>query len=107
MKNNTGRSFIEKYRDKLFINKYTWREIWTSCRKSQKNKKNADFHFKLIHRILPSQENLYKLKLSNTEKCRFGCEEKGSYNHMFITCQHLRQLIVKLETIIKSIGYDI
>ena len=84
MKNNTQRSFIEKYWDKIFINKYTWREIWTSRIKSQKNRKIADFHFKLIHRILPSQENLYKWKLSNTEKCRFGCDEKGSYNHMFI-----------------------
>ena len=107
MTNNKERSFIEKYWDKIFTNKYTWREIWTARIKSQKNKKIADFHFKLLHRILPSQENLYKWKLSNSEKCRFGCNEKGSYNHMFITCQHLRQFIMKLETIFQSIGYNI
>ena len=45
MKKNTQRSFIEKYWDKIFINKYTWREIWTSRIKSQKNKKNSRFPF--------------------------------------------------------------
>ena len=39
MTNNKERSFIEKYWDKIFTNKYTWREIWTARIKSQKNKK--------------------------------------------------------------------
>ena len=99
--------YIENYWDKIFPDNYSWREIWKNRIQLQENKKIAEFHFKLLHRILPSQENLNKWRLSNSDRCRFGCNEKGSYYHMFITCQRIRQLISKLETILKSIGFDI
>ena len=57
------KSFIEKHWDNIFPNKPTWQEIWSTRVKTQTDNKLAEFHFKLIHRILPCQENLYKWKL--------------------------------------------
>ena len=100
------RSFIQKYWDRIFISKPTWTEIWTNRIKLQPNKQLSNFHFKLLHKILPSQEILYKWKLPNTDKCRFGCNTTGDYHHMFITCNHLRPMIEKLEKkILQSIGF--
>ena len=73
--------------------------------KLQQNKKIAEFHYKLLHKILPSQENLYKWKILNSENCRFGCNEKGSYQHMFLTCQYISPYIKKLENILQVIGF--
>ena len=52
--------------------------------KLQSDKKLADFHFKIIHRILPScQENLHKWKISDSNLCRFGCTASETYNHVY------------------------
>ena len=105
IKNNTKKSYVEKYWNKIFPNNHAWKDIWTSRVKLQQNKKIAEFHYKLLHKILPSQENLYKWKILNSENCRFGCNEKGSYQHMFLTCQHISPYIKKLENILQVIGF--
>ena len=74
-------------------------EIWTSHITTQTNKKLADFHFKLNHEILPNQENIHKWRLSNSNKCRIGCNAVETYNHMFISCSHLKYSHEKLEKI--------
>ena len=101
------KSFIEKYWDNVLPNKPTWHEIWTTRIQTQSDRKLADFNYKLIHKILPSQENLYKWKLSNSNTCRFGCQTIENYNHMFLTCPRLRPLIMKLEQIFKTIGFSL
>lgn len=101
------RSYIEKFWDKIFPNKPLWTEIWNSRVKAQTNKQLADFHFKLIHKILPSQENLYKWKISNSNLCRFGCDAIESYDQMFISCPRLRQIYSKLEKSFQNIGINI
>ena len=95
------KSYIEKYWDNVLPNKTTWHENW----KTQTDKKLAEFHYKLIHRILPCQENLYKWKLSNSNACRFGCPTVETYNHMFLTCPRLKLLYIKLEKIFQNIGF--
>ena len=65
----------------------------------------VSLHYKLLHKILPSQENLYNWKILNSENCRFGCNEKGSYQHMFLTCQYISPYIKKLENILQVIGF--
>ena len=100
------KSFIEKHWDNIFPNKPTWQEIWSTRVKTQTDNKLAEFHFKLIHRILPCQENLYKWKLSNSNTCRFGCPTAETYNHMFLTCPRLLTVHMKLEEIFRKIGFS-
>ena len=101
------KSYIQKYWDNTFINKPTWNDIWTHRIKLQSNKQLADFHFKLLHKILPSQENLHKWKLSNTNMCRFGCDSVENYQHLFITCHHTRHAVEKIEQSLHSLGFTI
>ena len=65
----TEKSYIEKYWDNVIPNKPAWHQIWTTRIQAQSDKKLSEFHYKLIHKILPSQENLYKWKLSNSNMC--------------------------------------
>lgn len=98
------KSFNEKYWDNIFSEKPPWNVIWSSRVKKQEVKKLADFHFKLLHRILPSQENLYKWKLLNSNNCRFGCPCLETYYHMFVSCPRLANVFNKVENILKSQG---
>ena len=54
------KSFVEKYWDNVLPNKPAWHDIWKTRIQLQSDKKLSDFHYKLIHKILPSQENLHK-----------------------------------------------
>ena len=44
-------TYNEKYWTPIFPDRPFWTDIWNSRVKNQKNKKIADFHFKLLHRI--------------------------------------------------------
>ena len=103
----TEKSYIEKYWDNVIPNKPAWHQIWTTRIQAQSDKKLSEFHYKLIHKIIPSQEKLYKWKLSNSNMCRFGCQTTETYNHMFLTCPRLKSLIIKLEQIFKEIGLSL
>ena len=101
------KSYIEKYWDNVLPNKPTWQDIWKTRIQAQPDYKLSEFHYKLIHRILPSQENLHKWKLSHSNLCRFGCQTVGNYNHMFLTCPRLNPLILKIEKIFETIGFSL
>lgn len=101
------RSFNEKYWTKLFPDRPEWSIIYESRVEKQMVKKLSEFHFKILHRILPCQENLRTWRLSDTNKCRFGCDCTENYNHLFIACPRLKNLISLVETICCLLGYGI
>ena len=101
------KSYIEKYWNDVIPNKPTWCEIWKLRIQTQVDKKLSEFHYKLIHKILPSQENLHKWKLSDSQYCRFGCHSVENYNHMFLLCPRLKPLILKLNQIFEKIGFTL
>ena len=59
------KSHMEKYWTNLFP---SWNIFYEKRIKYSENKKLADFHFKLIHKILPCQENLYDSSSLTNEK---------------------------------------
>ena len=80
------RTHNENYWNNIFPDHPIWEKVYIARIKQQPIKKLADFNYKLIHRILPNQENLCYWKLSNSNKCRFGCEAIENYDHLFINC---------------------
>lgn len=96
------RSHNEKYWSSLFPDRPLWTEVWCNKVKNPNIKKLGEFNFKLLHRILPSQENLYKWKISNSNNCRFGCSCLESYHHMFVACSRLTNVLTKLENKLQS-----
>ena len=55
------------------------------------------FNFKLLHRIIPSRENLCKWKISEDDMC-FLCKEKESTKHILLYCKEAKKFwkIVKI-----------
>ena len=107
VKGTRKKSFIQKHWDKIFPNKPTWNNVWTKRVMLQKNKTLADFHFKLLHKILPSGENLFKWKMLNSSKCRFGCDTIETYEHMLVNCPKLQDTYSKITRMLKELHYEI
>ena len=57
--------------------------------------------------MLPCQENLYLWKISDTNKCRFGCPDIENYDHLFITCPRLENVKAHIEKIMKLLGIEL
>ena len=105
IKQTRKKSHMEKYWANLFPDKPLWKTVYEKRIKNIGDKKLADFHFKLIHKILPSQENLFKWKISDSNNCRFGCTQIENYNHLFISCPKVQHLIAITENIMKHLGF--
>ena len=96
------RTYLEKYCNNIFHDKPGWSLVSLKRIKIQADNKMKDFHFKLLHKILPNQENLTQWKISTSKKCRFGCNIKEDQCHQFIECSRLRHLLQFVETIFAS-----
>ena len=107
MKQTCKKSHMEKYWTNLFQDTPLWKIVYENRIKNIGDKKLADFHFKLIHKILPSQENLFKWKISNSNNCRFGCTQVENYNHLFISCPKVQHLITSIENTLKHLGFTL
>ena len=101
------KSHMEKYWTNLFPDRPAWKTLYEKRIKNIGNKQLADFHFKLIHKILPCQENLYRWKMTDTNKCRFDCPDIENYNHLFISCPKLHSLTTYIETLMKNLGFSV
>ena len=101
------KTHMEKHWNNLFPDRPAWRTFYEKRIKNIGYKKLADFHFKLIHKILPCQENLYRWKMADTNKCRLGCPDIENYNHLFISCPNLHSLTTHIENIMKNLGFSV
>lgn len=57
--------------------------------------------------MLPYQENLFLGKVSNSNKCRFGCDVTENYNHLFVACPKLTDTRLMIELIMKQLGFGV
>jgi len=57
-----------------------------------------DFQNRIIHRILPTKELLFRMKIAHDDVCSFCHAEVETLEHLFVNCEHSRSLWDQLET---------
>ena len=72
-----------------FERKFTMLYKITNCSKLR------DFQFRLLHKKLPSNKELYRWKLKNSPKCSF-CDCKDSILHMLFDCAGITEVWQKV-----------
>ncbi|MCP3887247.1 MAG: hypothetical protein GY702_00005 [Desulfobulbaceae bacterium] len=55
------------------------------------DKKLAEFNYKILHNILPCNDNLYKWKKKNTDKCTL-CNTKENIPHVLYECIYAKTI---------------
>merc|ERR1712002_682250 len=93
--NKYEKPYIQNFWNKFFNVKVSWTNIWKFSMNKCMENKLKQFHFKLIHHLVPCNFLLHKWKLAADPLC-CHCQLKDDYEHFFVSCNKLVQLRSKL-----------
>ena len=68
------------------ISSEEWSQIYTRAKSCTKDTKLIAFNFKLIHRIIATNDFLKRINISEDNKCTFCKSENESIEHLFYDC---------------------
>jgi hypothetical protein len=71
-----------------------WEEIWGRHFKNLANRKSKQLQWKVIHRIIYTEERLQKMNKSPNGGCHF-CKDPENSMHLFVNCKLGKQLDTK------------
>lgn len=66
-----------------------WRETCGSSFSATRETKLQSVHFKVIHKILPCGSFLHRIRIQDSDWCRF-CDETDSVTHYLFTCSKVK-----------------
>jgi len=62
-----------------------------------------EFQYKILHRYLPTNDLLYKMKIVSGNKCTFCNMYNETVIHLFYECTYVKQLLLKVQDIIRLV----
>lgn len=68
-----------------------WRAIFSNAYKTTRETKIQSFAYKIVYRIVPCNEFLYKIKIKDSPSCTF-CECNDTISHFFHECKSVSAL---------------
>ena len=71
--------------EKISLNKDVWTRIFKSLKNICKETKLNELQFKLIHRTIVTNKELYRSGIKTDDECLY-CGDKDSIEHSFIEC---------------------
>ena len=74
--------------EKYPLHTFAWDSIFPSPRKVTVECKTRDVQSKILNRILFKNKMLFKMKISDTDKCTFCNEEEETIEHLLTTCKY-------------------
>ena len=70
--------------------------------------KLRSFQFKICHNILFTNEKLFRVGITTTDKCNICKKEVETLSHLFVTCDHVKLLWKKIEeNLLSPFGVDV
>jgi hypothetical protein len=102
LKNKFKVSFMENYWAKFFSLQscINWQLIYTMKIISISDKTIAELNYKLLNNLVASNQNLYKWKIINNDKCEL-CNQQQTTKHMLFDCPHVTDIWRLITKIIK------
>ena len=95
--------YVHKYWEEKTNSTVNWDSVYHILNSVVPDNKIKQFRFKLIHKIIPTNENLLTWKILNSNKC-LHCDEKDTLQHYFTTCPYVTPFWTELSSAFKQIG---
>lgn len=76
-------------------NSEEWNESCSGAYKATRETKLQSFHYKILHKILPCGSFLHRVRIKDSNWCRF-CDETDSITHYLFTCARVRPFWLRL-----------
>ena len=84
-----------------------WKIIFRVCFRSIPDNNYIWFQYRIIYRILGTNEYLYKLKLTSSNLCRLCSQDSESIEHLFLHCNNVIILWNNIKTcLLSKISYN-
>ena len=106
--NLVAKTFVEPTAEKrwecLFnrVTKFDWELIWKKGYNKLIDQTDRDLWFRLKHRILPTKDKLYKMKITVDNKCLLCNEEIETIEHLFLYCEKHLEAWIFVEHLLKK-----
>ena len=69
------------------FDRFDWANIWTKLNLNNiMDAKDKDILFRLYHKILPTRDQLYRMKITNIVECPFCKTDTETVEHLFLYC---------------------
>ena len=78
----------KRFSKKYPLHTFEWDSIYLLPRKVTIESRTRDFQYKILNRILFTNKMLFKMKISDTDKCTFRNEEEETIEHLLTTCKY-------------------
>ena len=104
MKKSFEKPFIHSFWKTRFNTNIPWSCVYESIHNNSPHNKIIQFRYKLIHNIIATKENLKKWKIDNSDQCNV-CNCTETYEHFFITCKSIANIIQIFKNIFISMRY--
>ena len=84
------------------------KDHWTMATKITRESRIQEISWKILHNIYPTQILLKKIKIADTEFCKFCPTEIDYIEHFFVKCKKIN-ILYKLieEKVLKKFGYNL
>ena len=83
----TGCKVMRKCRAELDSPATDWPTSWSICRQPGVPPDLASFLWKMLLNLLPTQQRLQRMRISETPACKY-CPEPGTLQHELLDCEH-------------------
>ena len=93
----TGNIKAEKKWESALNRNIDWGKVYRSLHKCTNDSKIIWFQYRILHRILATNNFLYKLKITNDVRCSFCNAETETMIHVFYDCYVIKDLWNRIE----------
>jgi hypothetical protein len=98
--NNTEKPTSQiKWQHKFSVEQTKWKSYYSLPFNNTKNTSAQWLQFRILHRILPVNEYLFKLKLKDSPLCSYCNVENESIEHLFWSCVHTSRLLNEVKLV--------
>ena len=89
----------------IHFDKYTWKRIYKACFKTVRDTNLIWTQYKILNRILGTNERLYKMKIKNNGLCRLCNTSTETFMHLFCSCPKstafINTVVLWINTVVK------
>ena len=87
---------------KLYVDVLPWEKLYMIPFKTTPEVKLRNFQYRILHRILPVNEALFKMKIIQSNLCTFCKSEVETLEHLFVECEFSKQLWIQISSLLRN-----